>query len=297
MSVQTITLPMKDMSCPSCSAAVEKLVDTLDGMQSRIISHESDSGEFTFDTSVLSEEKLISKINEGHYKVLLPMKTITLPINGMSCPSCSAAVERLVDTLDGLESRTISYESDSGEFTFDPNIIDESTLVAKINEGHYKVDSAYVPIFTFEAVVPACPTCGNKGQLVPNTVFRSNVKGDSFKKINTETDNYICMDSDCDVAYYNAENENVILKDELKRELWYKKGIKRVIACYCNNVDTEQVKDAIVNHNLSDWDDVMGFYRAKVIEKCETLNPTGFCCRSTYKGLVKEIKDELVETK
>jgi copper chaperone CopZ len=221
-------------------------------------------------------------------------ETIKLNIKGMTCPSCSASVERLVDTLEGLESRTISHETDSGEFTFDPNILDESTLIAKINEGHYKVDNAYAPSFTFEAVVPACPKCGNRGQLVPNTVFRSNVKGDSFKNINTEIDNYICMDSDCDVAYYNDENKEVILKDELKRELWYKKGTKRVIACYCNNIDTEQVKDAIVNHNLTKWDDVMGLYRAKVIEKCETLNPTGYCCRSTFDGMVKEIKTELI---
>ena len=225
----------------------------------------------------------------------MALETIKLTIKGMTCPSCSASVERLVDMLDGLESRTISHEMDSGEFTFDSYLLDETTLVAKINEGHYKVDNAFASGFTFEAPIPACPNCGRKGQQVPNTVFASNVKGEFLKNINAEIDNFICMNANCDVAYYNNKNKDVVMKNELKRELWFKHGTERVIACYCNNVDTEQVKDAIVNQNLSKWEDVMRHYRTKVIEKCETLNPTGYCCRSTFDKMVKDIKTGLIE--
>jgi len=290
---KTIELPIVGMTCPSCSAAVERLVDTLEGIESRIINHETNNGIFTIDPNKVSEQQLIAKINEGHYKVKFENKTITLPIEGMSCPSCSAAVERLVDTLDGIKSRTISHETNNGVFTFDENKVTEEELIAKINEGHYKVVLKNAPAFAFEGVVPACPVCGNKGQLVPNTVFNSNVGKQAREKINTEKDNYICMDADCDVAYYNAENDTVVSKSELKRELWYKTGTEKVIACYCNNIDTDMIKEAVVNHGLTSWDDIVGHYRTKVIEKCETLNPSGYCCRSTFDGMVKKIQEEL----
>jgi len=192
-----------------------------------------------------------------------------------------------------IEDANERYFTRAGSFTFDENKVTEEELIAKINEGHYKVVIENTPAFAFEGVVPACPVCGNKGQLVPNTVFNSNVGKQAREKINTEKDNYICMDADCDVAYYNAENDTVVSKSELKRELWYKTGTEKVIACYCNNIDTDMIKEAVVNHGLTSWDDIVGHYRTKVIEKCETLNPSGYCCRSTFDGMVKKIQEEL----
>ena len=146
-------------------------------------------------------------------------------------------------------------------------------------------------MFSFVAPTPTCPSCKKEGDLVPNTVLRSNVKIQNKDKINLNTDNYICMNPDCNVAYYNSNG--TIHKDELKRELWYKTGTERVIACYCNNIDTEQLKDAVVNHNLSSWKEICGHYRVKVIEKCEILNPTGLCCRKTFRSMVEEVKISL----
>lgn len=143
-------------------------------------------------------------------------------------------------------------------------------------------------MFSFIAPTPVCPSCSKEGGLVPNTVLRSNVKIQSKEKINIDIENYICMNPDCDVAYYNSEN--TILKDELKRELWYKTGTKRIIACYCNNIDADQLKDAVVNHNLSTWEEITEHYRVKVIEKCETLNPTGKCCRHIFRGMVMDVR-------
>ena len=51
------------------------------------------------------------------------IKTINLPIKGMSCSSCSRSVERQVEDLEGLISNEIDFESDSGKFTYDVNIM------------------------------------------------------------------------------------------------------------------------------------------------------------------------------
>jgi len=218
------------------------------------------------------------------------MKKIEITITGMTCPTCSAAVNRLVDELEGVISKNVNHVSDSGLFEFDETVISEEEIIAKINEGHYKVDTDKEIIENI-VDIPECPTCNVSGQLVPNSVFNSILVTESKSKIDLEKKNYICLNPECNTAYYN--NELTIDKSELKRELWFKKGTERKIICYCNNIDKSMMKDAIVNRNLSTWEEITSHYRKKVIEKCDILNPTGFCCRNTFDKVVGKIKNEL----
>ena len=224
------------------------------------------------------------------------IKTITLPIKGMSCSSCSKAVERQVEGLDGLIKKDVDFATDSGKFTYDVNKLSYHTLIEKINEGHYKVDiEGFESNAKSNKQIPPCPTCGQVGQLVPNTVFRSILLAEVFAKTDFEDEFQICMTPSCPTAYYSTEKNQVIDKSELKRELWYKDGSKRKIICYCNNVDTDQIEEAYSDFGLQKWNAVMGHYRKKVIEKCEVLNPTGLCCKATFDLFESEIQKKLVK--
>ena len=109
------------------------------------------------------------------------MKTIQLKIIGMTCPSCSATVERQLNDLDGILDKYINHVTDTGKINFDDTLISEEEIIAKINEGHYKV--AGFENITNAIETPVCPTCGQSGQFVSNTVFKSNLKPDFFKQI------------------------------------------------------------------------------------------------------------------
>ncbi len=216
------------------------------------------------------------------------MKIIELKIGGMTCPSCSASVERLVDELGGVESKKINHVSDSGKIEFNEDVISAEEIIAKINEGHYKV-------MGFEDIenkrdIPTCPICNHSGQLVPNTVFRSNLKPDAFEEINLESKNYICLNPQCDIAYYN--DNQTIDSSGLKRVIWFKTSSKKKTICYCNNIDREQIKEAVEIHNLTTWEEITSHYRKKVIEKCEVLNPTGLCCRNTFGKVVSKFNPD-----
>ena len=220
----------------------------------------------------------------------MAIKTITLPIKGMSCSSCSRAVEKQVEQVEGIISKTVDHDADSGQFTIDESKLSEKELIATINKGHYKVDLPEGITTTVTKEIPACPTCKVAGAEVPNTVLRSNLKPDTYKKTVLEDDFNICMNPSCSVAYYTTERNQLIDKSELKRELYFKNGTEREIICYCNNVDKQQINDVVNKHNITDWDEAMGFYRSKVQEKCEILNPTGLCCRDLFDEVVSEIE-------
>lgn len=222
------------------------------------------------------------------------IKTITIPIKGMSCGSCSRSVERQVENLDGLIDKNIDFSTDSGEFTYDVNKLSYHTLIEKINEGHYKVDlKGFESSTNSNNSIPQCPTCGLIGQMVPNTVFRSILLPQKFNETDFDDSFQICMTPICSTAYFSTEKDQLIKLSALKRELWFKAGSNRKIICYCNNVDTEQIKDAYTNFGLEQWDDVMEHYRNKVIEKCEVLNPTGFCCKATFDQFEVEMQKKV----
>ncbi len=216
------------------------------------------------------------------------MKLIRLEISGMTCPTCSAAVNKLVDQLDGIQSREVNHVTDDAQIEYDERVISEKEIIAKINEGHYKV-TGHEDIIN-EIDIPNCPACSKKGALVPNTVFRSNINTEHFNRIDMSVEHFICLNPDCNIAYYNEGLS--IDKSLLKRELWYKKGTKRKIICYCNNIDREQIKDAVQQHNLLTWEEITSHYRKKVIEKCDRLHPTGYCCRNTFNKVVNKFVHE-----
>jgi copper chaperone CopZ/bacterioferritin-associated ferredoxin len=237
--------------------------------------------------------KLRKKIKtQQEIKLKKMFKTITLPIKGMSCSSCSRSVEKQVENLDGLVEKHVDHDADSGEFTIDETMLSTEALIQAINKGHYKVELPEGVIMAEdEKLAPPCPVCNKAGAEVPNTVLRSNLKPDTYKQIELEDDFNICMNSSCNVAYYTTGQQQLINKEELKRELYYKEGSEKQIICYCNNVDKEQIKDTVCNHHITDWDETMAFYSNKVQEKCEILNPTGLCCRELFDEVVQEIKE------
>lgn len=219
------------------------------------------------------------------------IKTITLPIKGMSCSSCSRSVENQVAQLAGLVEKSVDHDSNSGDFTIDEDILSQKELIDTINLGHYKVDTTEFDHNQMaEKEIPPCPVCNVPGAEVPNTVMRSNLKPDTYKKTILEDDFHICMNSECSNAYYTTQRKQIIDKSELKRELYYKNGSTKEIICYCNNVDKEQIKETVLKHNMTDWDETMAFYSNKVQEKCEILNPTGLCCRDLFDEVVEEIR-------
>ncbi len=68
--MKLIKFNIKGMTCPSCSASVEKQINGLKGINSKNVNHVTDNAKIEYDETVISEEKIISKINEGHYKVV-----------------------------------------------------------------------------------------------------------------------------------------------------------------------------------------------------------------------------------
>ena len=71
---------------------------------------------------------------------------ITLPVLGMTCANCVAAVERNSKKAAGVTGATVNYASEKVTFTYDPALVDarEATaeVIAKVERAGYKVPTA-----------------------------------------------------------------------------------------------------------------------------------------------------------
>jgi len=67
-------------------------------------------------------------------------ESIKLNISGMTCVNCSNGIERVVKKLNGLESSSVSFASNEGEFFIDSEVLDKQTLINKIQKLGYGVE-------------------------------------------------------------------------------------------------------------------------------------------------------------
>jgi len=90
-------------------------------------------------------------------------KKIVLGVNGMTCASCELHVEREVIKLSGVTSVKASYENKSATVEYNPLKVDESKIIAAINDSGYKVDE------TKSIAQDRKGNCCTKGACTPGT--------------------------------------------------------------------------------------------------------------------------------
>ncbi len=65
---------------------------------------------------------------------------LTLPVRGMSCGGCEAAVTRAVGTLTGVTAVTASHTDAQVVVTYDPALVTPGDITQKIGRLGYAVE-------------------------------------------------------------------------------------------------------------------------------------------------------------
>lgn len=130
-----------------------------------------------------------------------------------------------------------------------------------------------------------CPTCGKIGQKATNETVKNILKSKYKGKIG-ENDYYLCMNPDCDVAYYNSES--IFDKSALKVSLWYKKDANPKYACYCRKITQEEVTKTVMETGLAEAGDIMFYLRGNLKSNCRVNNPTGHCCHPVFNDMIEK---------
>ena len=66
-------------------------------------------------------------------------QTITLPVEGMTCASCVARVEKTLKKIDGVETANVNLATENVTFSFDPSKTDLAAMATAVEEAGYKL--------------------------------------------------------------------------------------------------------------------------------------------------------------
>src|SRR5690606_38607693 len=106
------TLKIEGMTCAACSNAVERVTKKLEGVTESNVNLATEKLNITFDESKVSIEDIKAAVEKAGYKAISEGVTKTLKVEGMTCASCSNAVERVTRKLDGVTEANVNLATE-----------------------------------------------------------------------------------------------------------------------------------------------------------------------------------------
>ncbi|MCF6198069.1 MAG: heavy metal translocating P-type ATPase [Hyphomicrobiaceae bacterium] len=103
------------MTCAACSTRLEKLLGKMDGINSAAVNLPLEKASIRFDPAKATLADFTRTVSDAGFEV--PLETIRLSIDGMTCASCSARIEQAVLARPDVLEANINVALERGEFT------------------------------------------------------------------------------------------------------------------------------------------------------------------------------------
>jgi len=134
------TLKINGMTCVSCAKAVERSVGKLDGVESASVNFAAEKLKVKFDEEKTSLESIKKAVEEAGYEAEEKIETreVTVPIGGMTCASCAAAIERELKKLEGVLEVNVNFAAEKARIKYYPQKTRISQIKDAISKAGYK---------------------------------------------------------------------------------------------------------------------------------------------------------------
>jgi len=128
-----ITLPVHGMSCASCVAHVEKALAAVPGVTSVAVNLATESA--AVQGAALDIARLRHAVDEAGYEV--PTETLQLAIEGMTCASCVARVEKALGEVPGVLRASVNLASESARVELVRGVAEPRALTNAVQAAGY----------------------------------------------------------------------------------------------------------------------------------------------------------------
>ncbi|MCJ2165420.1 MULTISPECIES: heavy metal translocating P-type ATPase [unclassified Pseudodesulfovibrio] len=146
------TAQIKGMHCAACSGRIERVVGTMNGVDTVSVNLAAETMDLSFDPDAITEQAVGERIKELGFEAEFAndsgLANLDLDLGGMHCASCSARIERVVGNLDGVDSATVNLAAETGHFSFDPSQVSRRVIRQAIADAGFtsevRVDGANI---------------------------------------------------------------------------------------------------------------------------------------------------------
>ena len=131
--------PVTGMSCSACAMHVQKAAGKVPGVESASVNLATETLTVQYDESKVPFETLQKAVEQAGYGLVQPQegKRAEIGVDGMTCASCSAAVERAIKRLDGVTEASVNLATNRAAFTYDPAKVKLSQIRAAVSKAGY----------------------------------------------------------------------------------------------------------------------------------------------------------------
>lgn len=137
--MKTEVYKVDGMTCASCSSAVERVTKKLDGVDSSAVNLSTEKLTITFDETMLNRNHIIEAVKKAGYTAMpdIQEKSISMPIDGMTCAACSQAIERKLGKTEGIAKISVNLATEQAQIVYDPERIRLSEIKQHISKLGY----------------------------------------------------------------------------------------------------------------------------------------------------------------
>ena len=128
--LKEITLGVSGMTCSACALNIEKVLKKKEGVDIVAVNLELGRAKVSFEPSLISPKEIEETIESIGYKV--EKDKVTLNLQGMSCASCAANIERILNKTDGVISVSVNFPLEKAVVEFDSSRISVREIVAAV---------------------------------------------------------------------------------------------------------------------------------------------------------------------
>jgi Cu+-exporting ATPase len=127
------------MTCASCVVRVEKAVGKVPGVEHASVNLATERLSFELDEGVASVEAVKKAVIGAGYGVeeRTAGRRAVFPVDGMTCASCTARIEKVVGRLAGVESVAVNLATEKADVAYDPARVRLSEIKRAITAAGY----------------------------------------------------------------------------------------------------------------------------------------------------------------
>jgi P-type Cu+ transporter len=126
------------MTCSACASAVKRSLSKLDGVENADVNMATERVNIFLDSEV-SFDVLKATVEKAGYGLeeIKKAKEVTLMVEGMTCASCSSAVERSLKKLDGVEIASVNLATNKATIKYDGSKVKIAELKKAVEKAGY----------------------------------------------------------------------------------------------------------------------------------------------------------------
>jgi Cu+-exporting ATPase len=138
---QTLSLPVTGMTCASCALRVEKSLSRVPGVEQVAVNLATETASVTSSASI-APQALADAVRGAGYGVAT--RSTALRIDGMTCASCVARVERALAKVPGVVSASVNLATERAQVEALATL-DAATLKAAVERAGYHATDVDAP--------------------------------------------------------------------------------------------------------------------------------------------------------